>query len=149
MRLTFILLHVDIHFAQRRSLERIYFPQPISDNFYKTIPGCKCVAVLWGLPFYHIHLHMSKLSYFSHSQLFSFEFIIYLQEAVILTLNSVSSLACPSSSLGSRCHLLHLQTVMHSKLSTMPIKWASLYLHFSTYSNLFSTFQQERIFLDF
>lgn len=106
---------------------------------------CGCT---WGLPFYRIHLHVSKPSYFSYSQRFSFEFIIYLREAAILTLNSISSLACPSSSIGSVCHLLHLWTVMHIKLSTTPIKWASLYLHFSTYSNLFSTFQQEWIFLD-
>lgn len=64
MRPTFILLHVDIHFAQHHTLKGLFFPQPISDNFYKTIPGCKCVAVLWGLPLYCIHLHVSKLSYF-------------------------------------------------------------------------------------
>lgn len=144
MRPTFILLHVDIHFAQHCMLKRLFFPNQFLTTFIK-----QYLAVSVWLYFGVCHSTAFIYMWASYSQLFSFEFIIYLQEAVILTLNSVSSLPCPSSSIGSVCHLLHLQTVIHSKLSTTPIKWAPLYLHFSTYSNLFSTFQQEWIFLTF
>lgn len=148
MRPTFILLHVDIHFAQHCMLKRLFFPNQFLTTFIKQYLAVS-VWLYFGV------CHSTAFIYMWASYLI-FPIVNFSALNLLFTFKKQSSwplipfplfLALPPALV--QCHLLHLQTVIHSKLSTTPIKWAPLYLHFSTYSNLFSTFQQEWIFLTF